>query len=117
MDKRTHTKIIVFILLAALIIAALVYHNIIAIRQGEVDYALIADGKLPLYAKKYAAASDGGTICYKGNGYSVYCVHSLYQKNGVGGYLIGPRIRYSPFVLAGRNKESLRFEADIENKS
>jgi len=112
MDMRNHIKIILFILLAAVIITAAVYYNIIAIRQGEIDYELIADGKPPLYAKKYAAYSDGGTIWYKGNGYSVYNIHSLHEENGVDGYLVGPRIRYSLFVFAGKNRESLHFRAD-----
>ncbi len=116
MDKRTLTRVIVFVLLAALTVTAAVYYNIIAIRQGEIDYSSILDGKLPVYAKKYAAASDGGTVWYRGNGYSVYGVHSLHQEKGVDGFLVGPRIRYSPFVLAGKNKESLRFEPDTEGR-
>ena len=112
MDMRNHIKIIIFLLLAAVIITALVYYNIIAIRQGEIDYALIADGKPPLYAKYYVGASDGGTIWYKGNGYAVYGVHSLHEENGVDGYLVGPRIRYSLFVFGGKNRESLHFRAD-----
>jgi len=69
-----------------------------------------------VYAKEYAAASDGGTTWYKGNGYSVYHVHSLHQEKEVDGYLVGPRIRYSPFIFAGKNKESLHFEADMEGR-
>ncbi len=109
---RNHIKIIVFILLSAFIITAAVYYRMVAIRQGEIVYALIADGKPPLYAKKYGAYSDGGTICYRGNGYSLYGVHSLHKENGVDGYLVGPRIRYSHFVFGSKNRESLHFRAD-----
>jgi hypothetical protein len=71
MDKKKYIKITVPILLAAFIIAALVYYNIIAIRQGEIDYSLTVNGEQPLYAKEYVAFSDGGTVWYKGNGYSI----------------------------------------------
>ncbi len=106
---RNHIKIIVFILLAAFIITALVYYSMVAIRHGEIDYSLIGDGKPPLYAKYYAAYSDGGTIWYKGIGYSVYNIH---EDDGVQGYMVGPRIRYSLFVFGGKNRESLHFRAD-----
>jgi len=112
MDIRKYIKFIIFILLAAFIITALVYYNIVVIHHGEIDYSLIGDGKPPLYAKYYAAASDGGTILYKGNGYSVYNIHSEHEENGVWGYMVGPRISYSIFVFGGKNRESLHFRAN-----
>ena len=112
MDMRNRIKIIIFVLFAAFIITALVIYSMAAIRHGEIDYSLIADGKTPLYAKEYATASDGGTTWYKGIGYSVYDVHSLHEENGVEGYLVGPRIRYYLLVFGGKNRESLHFIAD-----
>lgn len=112
---RKHIKIIVFILLAVFIITVLGYYRVMAIRHGEIDYSLIGDGKPPLYAKKYAAYSDGGTIWYKGNGYFIYYVHSIHFENGIQGYLVGPRIRFSFFIFGGKDKESLHFIAATNN--
>jgi len=112
MDMRNHIKITVFVLFVVFIFTALVFYSMAAIHRGEIDYSLIADGKLPLYAKEYAIASDGGTTWYKGIGYYVYDVHSLHEENGVEGYLVGPRIRYYLLVFGGKNRESLHFIAD-----
>lgn len=112
MDMKNRIKVTVLVLFAAFIITALVFYTMTAIHHGEIDYSLIADDRLPLYAKEYASASDGGTTWYKGIGYSVYSVHCLHEENGVKGYLVGPRIRYYLLVFGAKSKESLRFKAD-----
>ena len=111
---RKQIKIILIIMLSLFIITGFVYYNLISVKQGEIDYSLILDGKPPLYAKEYAAASDGGTTWYKGNGYSIYAVHSIQLENGVDGYMVGPRIQYYFFIFGGKNRESLRFQSRLE---
>jgi len=113
MDKKKRKKIIVSVLLFAFIVA-MVYYNITAVKQGEIDYSLMLDGKQPLYAKEFARWADGGTALYNGNGYIIYELHSIHEENGVYGHLVGPRIRYSLLVLAGKDKESLHFEAEAK---
>lgn len=109
---RKQIKIILIIMLTLFVITGFVYYNLIAVRQGEIDYSLILDGKSPLYAKGYASAFDGGTTWYKGNGYSIYNVHSIHLENGVEGYMVGPRIQYYFFIFGGKNRESLHFKVD-----
>ena len=45
--------------------------------QGRADFYAVYEGKEPLHAKEYAGLNDGGTIWFRGRGYSVYKLHRL----------------------------------------
>ena len=86
--------------------------NLAAFAMGQCDYRLILLGQSPRYAHEHATASDGGTTLYRGIGYELEDLHSMRAQDDVEGYIVGPRINYSPFLLLCRDRESLSFSPE-----
>lgn len=57
---------------------------------GEVDFQRVQNAEKPIFSSVSAAASDGGSLFYKGFGYELYSWHS---DTGLA-CVIGPEISY-----------------------
>lgn len=79
------------------------------IQQARADFAAVAIGKSPIYAKRDTSIplpNDGGTTVFKAPGYSLVAVKSLTQLGGVSGYIYGPVIYFEKAILIG-NSDSI----------
>jgi len=89
---------------------------------AECDYSRLRGGQNPRFARETHALRDGGTIVFKGVGYSVSRRHSLHETDGRKiGYIIGPKrtihvLAFYPWFWSFRTKEATHFEDHTDEK-
>ena len=70
------------------------------IKQAEEDYRAVLEGKNPIHATliKGPFLTDGGTVSFQGNGYTLTVMKRL-QSRPIYGMLYGPILRFSPDIF------------------
>jgi hypothetical protein len=76
---------------------------VIAWCLGQYDYARLADGKRPIFARKRLYLADGGSVAYVGLGYTVTAMHAFAGGIDLGSptrtYRVGTTLEYwTPFI-------------------
>jgi hypothetical protein len=79
---------------------------------SELDYALVDGGWQPVFSRRVAMRTDGGSIRYQGLGYTLWAKHEIAGRGQI--YEIGPQISYHSDELwpwarwLRQDKENLR---------
>ena len=75
---------------------------------GRADFAALQNKSEPRFSRRAAPPSDGGSIHYKGFGYTLWNLHRL-TSFGMGrcGLIVGPKIEYwFPFGLTENREDT-----------
>jgi hypothetical protein len=90
------------------------------IREANEDFICVLQGRKPKNIKfdESYALMDGGTVCYKGKGYSLTIVQSLSSFGKLNGYIYGPVIVFDKKFAPGNTNtvSSLRFYTNKQLK-
>jgi len=76
-----------------------------AVAKAREDHQRVSEGKPPLHAKAEGFLNDGGTICYKGQGYNLIAWHKIEKRQGRNVYRTGPLTTLQPEITGGRTIE------------
>lgn len=99
----------------------LVKENSEILKQIQEDFKLAEAGKKPKFAKfdkGQPLLADGGTINYKGKGYSITIQKTIGKLFGIDGYFYGPilKIENEELNSSAKNISSIRFYSTNEFK-
>ena len=90
------------------------------IREANEDFIYVLKGRKPKNIKfdESYALTDGGTVCYKGKGYSLTIVQSISSFGKLHGYIYGPVIVFDKKFAPGNTNtvSSLRFYTNKQLK-
>lgn len=100
---RRRTKLIC----GAVIVICLLGFELVARFRGDRDFAAIARGEPPVFAVSPLYPADGGSVEYRGFGYTVWQLHQKAPGPNGSAYRVGPRLLYwLPLPLIAPNRDS-----------